>query len=220
MKSNQSSFRLFFLGLGIFALSIAGNAKAEGESESPQHRFTVMAIGDFYTPSLDSSNTNFSSLTNSANLGFGLGALSEATISGPIGWEFGLLILSRQSTHKNSLVSFNESSYWLSVPIGLKLRFAQYFALGAGGYLNYRVGDVSNKFSVGDSALISFDTDNRSRFEAGVYGTVGATLPINKNVGLVAEVRLMRGLSNLYKDSTADIKSLDILSMVGVQFAY
>lgn len=224
MKIKLSRFSSLLLisgiSLGLAGATVHAEEGSTNSSSDPTHRFSLLVMGDFYTPSLDSSNSNFSSLTNSANLGAGLGVLSESTLAGPISWEYGLMFFSRQSTHKNAIVSFTESSQWLSLPVGLKVRFAKYFAVGAGGYLNYRLGEVTNKFSVGDNSLVSFDTDSRSRFEGGIYGTAGATLPITPNLGIVGEVRVMRGLSNLYKDSTADLKSVDILTMAGIQFSY
>lgn len=198
-----------------------GRASIQGADDvGLSRRISVVGIANFYTPSVNSTNANFSSLTNSSKLGTGPGILTEFSFLGPLQMELGFLVLNRQSSYSTSAFTYTQSSNALTVPVGLKFRFANYFSVGAGPYLSYRVGEVENEFSVGNAGSINFDTTAQARYELGYFASVGATLPVTPSIGITMESRLLRGLSNLSGDSSTRIESVDVVALLGLQFLY
>jgi hypothetical protein len=177
-------------------------------------------LADFYSPSVDSSTDDVSSLMKSSKLGVGGGLLGEFGLgSGNVLFELDALYLHRSNSYTAASVNFAQTSNWISVPVGLKLRLAHVLAIGGGGYVAYRLGNVS--YSAGsDSGGVGFGAGKDNNFEFGVYGSAGLTLPMSSKVGLVLEARVMKGLSNISGDDQYDIHSLDVLGLVGLQFVY
>jgi hypothetical protein len=221
IKSKRNVYLVLALSMSLSGLFEIRTASAEQESvKSSTNLFSVVGLVDFYTPSVDSTNSNFSSLTNSSKMGTGLGLLRESPLAGPLNLELGLLLLHRQNTFKSSIFDYVQSSNWLVLPVGAKFRFLDYFALGVGPYIAYRVGDISNDFSVGSGATASFATTSQEKFEIGFQASGSGTVPINQIVGILFEIRFLRGISNLSNDTTTSIKSADLIGLVGVQFNY
>lgn len=196
------------------------NVNEGGSSSNPTSSFSVVGLIDFYTPSASTDNTSFSSLTSSGKVGGGGGILSEFQLAGPVDFEGGLLFVHRDNTFGSSTFNYTQSSNWLMLPLSAKFRFAKYFAVGAGPYVGYRVGNPTNTLAAGSAATLNFDTNKQNEWEFGLQGSADFTLPISDNFGLLAEARVLGGLTNLSGDTKNKINSVDVLGLVGVQFMY
>ena len=202
----------------VIAAAAVGSFQAHAESTM---HVTVAGVLDSYTPNVDSSTTaDIKGLASSSSIGIGGGVLFEGSFVSPIGFETGLLYVHRKNEYKTSSVAYNQGSNWLQVPFGLKFRFAEIISVGAGAYIGYRLGSPSNDFSLGNSTLAGYNSSNNENFELGFYASAGVTFPVSESMGIVLDLRYLRGVSNLSEDTAVNIKSADLMLLAGVQFRY
>ena len=214
MKIGCSKFRknLTLLSLMMTSLGLAMPSFAEEIS----NKMTVLGGLNFYSSNAESNNTSLSSLTDSSKMSFAGGVLVNSGL-----FETGLFYVNRSNEYGGGVFKFSQSSSWLQVPLGVKLRLANIVTIGGGGYVGYRFTDYSNAFSIGDSgSAFNLATGNRNRLELGYYVSAGVTVPVDEKFGVVVEGRLVRGLTNLSEDSSTTIRSADLQAFAGVQFGY
>lgn len=213
MKLNISTFGKNLTLLSIMAASL-GIVPALAEETTS--KMTVLGGLNFYSSNAQSNNTSLSSLTDNSKMSIGGGILLN-----PGMFEIGLIYVNRNNEYDGGLFKFDQSSSWLQVPFGLKIRLANIITVGGGGYAWYRFTDYSNTFTLGTSGSgLNLDTGNRQRFELGYYVSAGVAVPLDERFGIIAEARLVRGLTNLSEDSSTTIRSADFQTFAGVQFGY
>ena len=207
--------------LALALLASAGFAGNSVQAEDKKLNIAVVGLADFYTPSVDTvTSQNLTSLTSSSKLGFGGGVLVDGGFVAPFGMETGLLFVHRGNQVVNTTVTYNQSSNWLIVPVGLKLRLIDVLSVGAGAYAGYRISDYSNDFTVGNSGAAGFNSASGERWELGFYASAGVNLPVTQQFGVLLEARYLRGVSTISEDTNVNIKSADVMVLAGLTFRY
>ena len=189
--------------------------KTEKAPVKLDHHVSIVGLANFYSPRVTNTGPEALSLTSSSNLGVGVGLLGGFTLGGPLDFEYGLLIMRRENTYSGDVIEYKEASNWVALPVGAKFKFTEIFSVVGGPYLGYRVGEVTNAYSVSTTSEVK--TPYQERFELGWYGAAVAAIPIIRNIGVHVELRYLKGLTNISMHQNMKINSSDLMCLAGVQ---
>ena len=211
--------RAAMASLTVVTFSVSVSAAAQETEASGGVRVAVAGIAGVTGARNSSSNTAQGTGINAdRKIGYGAGILIEAPFTESLGIETGVLYVRRRFEVGTPGLRITRTVPTVFVPLEARLWLGELFSVSGGAFGAIRVGDQSDKVTMGGSSLATFGSGSRERTEFGM--TLAATLnlaAVNKT-GFFVEARYNRGFSNASQDGIYDEHIDDLLLLAGLRF--
>ncbi len=182
-------------------------------------KISLGIIGEVARADLPKSSRDLTDAKNKGAISYGLdvGIASSA----PLGLQIqsGIMLLRHRQKWENSTFAYTRSQWKARVPVEVQMNLTSLLTLGLGPYLSFPLGSASNNFSVGDSSLVSYDTDNSVGLELGLTTSARLNIPIS-SLAFFVEGNYSKGLTDLSNDDDTRSLSEDVSGIVGIVFDF
>jgi len=120
----------------------------------------------------------------------GIGALAEFNFYKHFGLESGVFVLNKQYETQAAGSRLVEDSVRLKIPVMARFWPVNFFAVGAGPYAAFQVGNSTTTMSIGDIQVASIKTSADEIFEFGFDFAVTLNFAVAQKTGLLRAVIL------------------------------